>query len=369
MSSILLIDDEQEPLRELEREVRSALKGVDVITWLPKRADGEGFEYFEKLRTEHEPRLVATDYNLTTEGMGGLYGSTIVDWCQQNLIPAADFSRRIRNRLPEEAKLFELRISTDPREAAQQLASYWRGFERIRSDFEDVEGVREPFEHVRSPAAALSRVLKGTHDESLFALYATGYGGANSALLDEIRKTMSPDVVPEVARKRALLTYICGHVLINGVLKFPGPIIHANALAAHCGVASAASAEVGELFSACEYEGPFSELGRYYWFDCVQARLEEWGDPMEAALAALNAETIGEMNRAIIEARLKRLLPRHECTRCHGRNGGFWCPLSLRPVCLRADCSVAATSWIPRGAQLCRIERDFYEEWAPILGA
>lgn len=368
MASILLIDDEQGPLQDLVREVTARLAGVDVLTWQPRR-DEDGLARFNQFRTEYDLRLVATDYNLTAQGMSGLFGPTIVDWCQQNLIPAADFSRNIGSRLPEEPKLFELRISTDAAEAAVQLASYWRGFEQIREGLENIQE-QELFTHVRSPAVALSRVLRGAEDENLFALYAMGYGGANSALLDEIRKTVDPNVEPDAARKRAVLTYICGHLLINGVLKFPGPIIHAEALAAYCGLAAEPGPDLGALFAECAYEGPFSELQRYYWFDRVQNHLTEWGEQLEPELGDAQMESIGEANRAIVELRLKKALPRHACqTRCHGKNGGFWCPLSKRPVCLRPDCSVSATSWIPRGAQLCRVERDFYEEWAPILGA
>jgi len=97
--------------------------------------------------------------------------------------------------------------------------------------------------------------------------------------------------------------------------------------------------------------------------DKVQAVLEG----LEAGEAAENA-TVGEMNRAALEKQLGAVLPRHGCTRCQGQNGGFYCPFTKRAVCLRSDCSVGSNGWIPPGARLCRIEKDYFDEWSPLLG-
>ena len=368
--AILLIDDDHDLIDSLKVRVAAGVPdSVKVLTWEPRSEDGDGRLHFDKLRETNDLELVATDYDLTRQGMGGLFGSTIVDWCQHHLIPVADFSRGNISSLPKEPNLFELRISPNVEQASVEIASLWRGFRQVRSGLQDVPGVTEPFEQVRSPAAALARVLKRSHDESLFALYSTRYGGANSTLLDRIRATLSPDLKPAFEEKQAVLAYIVGHLLVNAVLRFPGPILHAEALAAYCGAAPEAAEDLAGLFAACKYDGPFLELGSYFWLECVQKHLGEWAAEVEMEPAQADAETVGEVNRFIVESRLGKELPRHPCPRCEGRNGGFWCPLTRRAVCLRPTCSVAATSWVPRGAQLCRIERDFYEEWAPILGA
>lgn len=55
-----------------------------------------------------------------------------------------------------------------------------------------------------------------------------------------------------------------------------------------------------------------------------------------------------------------RPLANHVCPRdgCGGRRGGFLCPFTFRTVCTRIDCSIAASGWIPQGAQLSRVERE-----------
>ncbi|TAK80407.1 MAG: hypothetical protein EPO20_29045 [Betaproteobacteria bacterium] len=368
MSGILLIDDDHKMIVRLKDRLDARLgaaSGVATTIWEPSDRDGDGLARFEGLVRDHDVKLVVTDFDLTRQGMSGLFGATIVDWCQQVLIPVADFSRALEKRLPEEPNLFEVRISADTEIAARQIASIYSGFKQVHDGLAAARAI-EGFKSFRSPAAALAAILKGTTDESPFALYSTRYGGANSMLLDRIKQTLSPDIIPNEEEKNLVLSYICGHLLLNAVLRFPGPIIHHEALGAYCGIDPATGAELADMFAACEYEGPFQEMGSFFWFDCVQGVIQEHAELLQIET---ESETVGEFNRTVVEQVLKKQLPAHGCPRCAGKNGGFWCPLTRKTVCLLSSCSVASTSWVPRGAQLCRIERNFYDEWAPILGA
>jgi hypothetical protein len=152
---------------------------------------------------------------------------------------------------------------------------------------------------------------------------------------------------------------------LNAVLRFPGPILSSRALAAYVGSGEPEELVIGDLFSEAQYSGPFSGLARYFWLSKVDEKLREL---ISALPQGFNAETHGEMNREALELHLGRKLTRHDCPRCAGQNGGFLCPFTRRTVCQRPDCSVGSNSWVPPGAKLCRVERDFYEEWAPILG-
>jgi hypothetical protein len=161
-----------------------------------------------------------------------------------------------------------------------------------------------------------------------------------------------------------LLAYVIGHILLNAILKYPGPILSEEALCAYLAVAQDQIDVVAKIFGPARYSGPFSEMRRYYWHESVNQIL----DDLTTALDDQEFETFGELNREAVERNLGRKLNRHGCSRCIGQNGGFYCPFTRRPVCTRSDCSVGASSWIPQGAQLCRIEREFYDEWAPLLG-
>jgi hypothetical protein len=358
VSSILLIDDDANLIQELADRVAEALPEIKVNVWVPaKDEDGEA-KFNEWLKDDAQ--LVITDYDLSTSGLGGLYGYTIVEWCQQAIVPVGNFSRGLKQPRTEEPKLYEIRISTNVDIAVREIVSIYQGFRDLGGSLwnaEENEGAQ-----LRSPLVALEIALKGATNLGLFDLYATNYGGANNALSKLLVDERGHH---DKAERRRVLTYISGHLLLNRILRYPGPIPHLSALAAYCGTTDAAEEVLCDAFSSCEYDGPFHELGKHFWLECVDMALEERATELKVDT---ETETVGAYNRLVVEAGAKKTLPRHNCQRCQGENGGFWCPFTKRAVCLRPNCSVAATSWIPRGAQLSRIERDFYDEWAPILG-
>jgi hypothetical protein len=131
-----------------------------------------------------------------------------------------------------------------------------------------------------------------------------------------------------------------------------------------CGYVGTTAEEVevlADVFADASYVGPFSGVDRIYWrykVDEIIARNLVPGVESE----------VYRIRRYAVEQAIGRPLARHECKRCEGVNGGFYCPFTKRPVCERADCSEGSNSWLPLGATACRIEIDFFEEWAPVLG-
>lgn len=363
MASILLIDDDSNLLDELVAELSARLANgeAEIRKWVPTKDEVDAQSSFNQ-RIDPDTLLVVTDYDLTAQGRTGLFGATIVGWCQTRAIPVGDFSRANTGALPKEPNLFELRIPTDAAAAATFIASVFRGFKSIR---DQLNARADLLEKKRSPAGVLADVLGAPEAESQFMLYGIRLGTTNGALLDKIVRTAPDDVEPEPGEKRALLCYIVGHILLNAVLRFPGPILSSRALVAYVGSAESEMEAICNIFAEALYVGPFSDLGRYFWLSKVDETLRKL---TEALPKKFNAETHGELNREAIELHLKRKLARFSCPRCAGQNGGFLCPFTGRTVCQRSDCSVGSNSWIPQGAKLCRIERDFYEEWAPILG-
>ncbi len=139
----------------------------------------------------------------------------------------------------------------------------------------------------------------------------------------------------------------------------------ANVLASYLAASTDEVEDLAKLFAEAKYQGPFDQVDQFFWLSDVDSRLDafisELGD-------APQVETQGELRRLAVERRLQRELKRHGCTRCNGKNGGFWCPFTDRAVCQLPECSIGSNAWIPQGARLCRIEKDFYDEWAPVLG-
>jgi hypothetical protein len=271
-------------------------------------------------------------------------------------IPVGDFSRGNVATLPKEPTLFELRVPTDIQEATTYIVSMFRGF----SDLRDALARDAALLDMRSPAEVLAAILGRPDIEGQLALYMSRLGASNSSLLDRLRSSSAAGD-PEKGR---LLAYVLGHVLANAVLRYPGPILSVEALCAYLSTTADEAKYIGEIFVEALYKGPFSSNETFYWRNGVDVVI----DREAALLGGEEFSTSGEFNRAVVERILGRQLVRHACARCGGRSGGYLCPFTHRPVCERADCSVAANSWIPAGADVCRIERDFYEEWAPLLG-
>lgn len=360
--SVVLIDDNEEQLDQLHRAVESSIAKdqVSIKVWRP--ADGEDpYAKFEQI-VDDNTVLVITDYDLTKAGLTGLFGVSIVSWCQARFIPVGDFSRGNRARLPSEPNLFELRVPTEIGEAARYTVAMFRGFNELRNRLSDGS---VNFESARSPAEVLAAVIGRPTLESQLALYMSLLGAANASLLDSLRRALSEQEVAE-SEKTLLLSYVIGHVLANAVMRYPGPILSEEALCAYLATEKQEAAAVGAIFTQATYDGPFSGEAHFYWRDEVDRVISEHAPSLGDASESF--ETSGQFNRAVVEKALGRPLARHGCTRCGGVNGGYLCPFTERPVCERSDCSVAANSWIPPGADVCRVERDFYEEWAPLLG-
>jgi hypothetical protein len=362
LPSILLVDDKNEVLTGLQTELAKLLPAgtVDVRSWLPDSDDGQEPDAAFAALVDDDTVLVATDYDLTGNGMKGLFGLTVVGWCQSRSIPVGDFSRGHGNELPEEPNLFELRVPPTDDEGAKYISSAFRGFQSIRAALKADPQLMPA--RGGSLSSALARLLGRPNLDDQFALYMTRLGTANAALLQRLKDSAAPSD----DEKMRVLTYVLGHVLLNSILKFPGPLLSLDALCAYVGTSMAESHVLDTVFSDCRYTGPFSENAPFYWREDVDVILDDAGQ----SLTYSEFEGFGDFNRAALELKLDRELTRHVCQRigCAGRKGGFLCPFTHRAVCERPDCSVLSSSWLPQGADLSRVEREYYDEWAPLLG-
>jgi hypothetical protein len=363
MNSILLIDDKPAVLKELEAALRLRLKAeeADIRSWAPAGEQKDPFDTFTS-KIDKDTVLVVTDYDLTAQGRTGLFGASVVAWSQARAVPVGDYSRAMATALPAEPNLFELRVPQDSEKAAIYIAAVFRGFAWIRREL----AAKPDLLTKRSPPAVIAALLGAPALESQFALYGVRLGATSAALVERIVRTAPADIEPSAEDKRALLGYIVGHLLLNAILRFPGPIISGVELTAYVGVSKSETDGLHAIFADALYKGPFWELEPYYWLSKVDEILR----PMLDRLGPRDPEpeTHGELHRMALEASSARTFVKDDCPRCNGVNGGFWCPFTHRAVCQLANCSVGANSWVPQGARLCRIERDFYDEWAPILG-
>jgi len=350
---IILVDDDEEQLATLRAEVVDALSddGCEVIAWLPE--PGKVLENFEA-KVEHGATLVVTDYDLT-KSASGFFGASVVSWCQERAIPVGDYSRGNRQNIPKEPNLFEFRFASGTKEAAAEIAATYRGFKAI---FERLEANPDLLS-AASPANMLADLLDHPSAVSAFSLY-TPQIGSNASLFELVQSDKSPD------SRRALSTYILGHLLFNSILRYPGPLLNGYAACSYFALRDDASEAVKGQIGAALYAGPFSELGPFYWRDSIDDLVEDWAEGSQIEFAGEQAP----YRRALLEEKAGAgPLPRYDCPRCHGEYGGYRCPFTDAVVCERSNCSVGSSGWIPLGADLSRVERGFYDETSPMLGS
>ena len=358
--AILLIDDERAKLKSLAGRVRDQVDAVEVREWYP--LEGEDPSKAFGREAGEGTVLVVTDYDLT-RAVKGLFGHSVVAWCRNQFIPVGDFSRGHQNALSTEPDLFELRVPCIEVDAAAYIVRMFEGFRRIR---EGIEKHPALLSGGRSPAQVLAVLLGRKNLESQLGPYLSRPSLFNSSLLDTIKGGEHGKGRATADQKKRLLTYILGHVLVNAVLKYPGPILAEGPLCAYLATSRKDIDKVAGLFKDAKYTGPFDYGERLFWRDDVDATVEEFAGKFE--VKDTEYESFGDYHRAVVGKALGGAIAKHECDRCDGVKGGFWCPFKKRAVCERSDCSSTASSWVPSGAYACRVERAFFDEWSPMLG-
>lgn len=360
MGKILLIDDQQAVLDELRDRIRAELPEHEarIEAWLPRGETEPDPLSALKEKVGNDTVLVVTDWDLTIS-KAGVYGDTLVAWCKRQAIPAALYSRGDIRDPTEKPDLFEVKIPRGEKDG-WHIAQVYRGFEGLATAIDQVV-----WQHpTRGPATVLANILGEPDLEHEFAQYALQLGDASGALTTRVMKTAPANAHParpSDVEIRRVLTYVLGHLLLNSVFAYPGPLLPMPALCGYVGTTAAEVEALAEVFADASYTGPFSSLKRIYW----RYRVDEI---IERNLAPGVESEVYNIRRNAVEHAIGRPLALHECERCGGINGGFYCPFTKRPVCERADCSEGSNSWLPLGATACRIEMDFFEEWAPVLG-
>ena len=345
---IAIIDDKPDELAHLAEGIRTLAPALKIETVFPEQRRFQA-QLADVLKSK--PTLVASDRDLT-EAVDLLFGSFVVDECERHLVPIVQYTRRQIEADIAPRSVFSLRLGPVREQWPRLLAALASGFDLVRQRVHSIEAL----ERARGLGEVLAHVVGRDASELELAKYATRLGRATESF-----RQASPST-PQAHREflEDHLTYLCGHLLINSVLAFPGPLVSKEALAGYFAVHGTEVDALAEDLASARYTGPFDSFDAYFWRDT----LDEW----VASHAAEVHDDLGHERRAAAQLAIGRDLRRHDCDRCQGDLGGFWCPSTRRPVCLRADCSVDTDAWVPAGASLCRTERDFYDMFSPVVG-
>ena len=352
--SILLIEDNPQQMSKRLAALKKTLEGqnVSIDSWQPGQDGDCDYEAILQAKLKSRPILVATDHALEEGGAHGFRSGSVITACRREAIPVGNYSRT--PVLLEEPNLFLFRFDDDPDDAATQIAEIYQGFLELGQRINDAT-----VSDRKGWSRTLARLLGREDMAASFSLYSARSVGSFAATIDHLESTMGTDDAV-----RILEVYLIGHLLRNGILTFPGPIMDEFALCSYLACADNRADGLKSMFADARYSGPFGSTRFYFWQDDVDDLLEDMADELDAESEPDLSDD--EFRRAIVASKLDP--GKHDCPRCNGTRGGFRCPYTKRSVCDRKDCSAASSSWIPTGAHLSRVEREYYERHAPLLG-
>ena len=270
--TILVIDDMEERLEELTEAIKNLADGrVAVIGWKPAEEEN-ALDKLEAFKQEGIS-LVITDFDLT-HGLRGLYGDSVVAWCQRELIPVGEYSRRFPAKLPGTPKLLEHDFSADAEVTAGSALNVCLGFDALLKTINERRvGINLPEQELD---AVLATALGRSDLKPELGTYLSSAGRTISEVFARKNRISGHEEQAHESSRNVLDTYVIGHVLRNSVMKFPGPLLSESALCSFCACSDDESIALADFFSACAYEGPFSsDRTQYFWSDLCEALIEE----------------------------------------------------------------------------------------------
>lgn len=326
---VLVIDDEADRLESLAASLRVLLgDAVGVRTWLPQVGQDEPLERFDR-EVRAGLALIVTDDDLTKSRLG-ILGSSITTWAQDRFIPVCNFSRKPERRLPRERNFFELRVppQRDDEDArAAYIGRVYQGFEQIRHYIGGADG-GPPITELLAGAMGVPQLSDDV------APFMTSVASANSSLMQAVLLEKAP---PSDSERVNLLTFILGHVLVNAVLEFPGPIFSRRTLTAYCAVSEEMENQLADLFAEASYQGPFSAPSMYFQRRLVDRSIDELARALSDA-----PDEPDEYARAAVEHAMGSVLP-HGCHRCGEFVAGTGAPSPAGPCATASTVRLSAT--------------------------
>jgi len=312
--------------------------------------------------------LIVVDHDLSNLKNPAISESSITAAAHTLAIPVCRYHRRPTGSSLRIDALWELNarvysIDLDvPTETDEKSNRFGREVLNILKGFKQIErGYQELDEPIRKKGApcVLSHLLGKPKLEDFFAAYSEGISFLNDVLIvrklmeksshEEAGQTSEPE--PDDLNRR--IPYMLGYWLYNFILRFPGLILNENAAASYLDIDTEdfQKEEVLRCFDEARYKGPFSDFQGYWWRPMLDDLLIEHGGRDEI----LQAEGLDPQSIARAKSHVSRKPP-----------AGYYDIFSDLPI--SKEDSIGSLSWIPSGADLARVDRNLYEEIAPILG-
>lgn len=352
---VLIFEDNPDHLKFLLEGLKEKLQGeeLQVLAYddsvaLPEEGENEAVrEYLGNFLLEPDPALlVLLDWEIHLL-KHPIHKELVQGFCEQEGLPVCIYvNQEGRTQQVQNMKRWqETQISLDTmltlEEILDQGASIIRGFHRIWHAIDEAGGIPD--------IGDLSQSLLSPPESAAAQIDQYSWGDMSALQV--------PQSEDQAQRFMHLNT---GYWIFNRLLQFPGVLLNAAAAASYLGIdvdTFTRRSDVQAQFQDALYQGPFCETGPYWWTTKLDDILVRSTPDEEAVWNGL------QLVRHNVEDGITEV-------RCPGNgnphNGaGYYCILTKLPVC--AEHSKKPGSWLPPGADRCRIEMTEHAKWGPWL--
>ena len=365
---ILLIDDREDK----RKEVYDAIKNLDeditiecidktnIKDYLPDNASSsKDTKAPEDLLTEklaeHNIDLIVVDHDLTM--LDSQLSEPVVSIASHAAsIPLCRYARVKRTSnmsklsdAVEAGTTFSIKIDIENLpDAAKEIIDIAKGFKYLKTQIHDLDDDKID----KGPAYILSNILEDLSQEDYFLQYSI-----SANILGDILELYSAEQNEDFDKskietiKKDRLAYIIGYWFYNSILKFPGVILNKKATCSYLNINENDFEEHNNYFKSAKYEGPFTMFQSYWWKNKLNFILDE-----------ADAWT----GKSLVEEQIGKTINSCKCIYEPLLDAGYYCVIKKEPV--SKEQSLGTVSWLPKGASLCRVGKEPYEQLSPLLG-
>lgn len=357
---VLFEDDQRAKGKGIEDRLRAALEPTFKLVRFNLQGSPAKSIPYEDLLVESlssnafkNLALIVSDRDISMSGYPGLSEAAVGKAAARLGIPICVYASGKSDDIFERQRTGgDGRIVLDPKTMSRTVPAIARGMVEVREKLEKIingSAKNRP----RGAAALLACILETAQATEHLALYARGDQRMIAELLHERPQASKQSGWNKALEEKRMATAL-GVWLFDSVLRFPGLVLDSLAAGSFLGIAPERmnSPEVVHTFKASEYNGPFASADEPRW----------WRFKLVEQMA------VGKVNegRDLVKTKSRGGLPRAVCA-VDGRSpAGAVCIVTRTAVC--DEHSVGQISWLPRGADLSRVQKKIFDEIAPWIG-
>lgn len=313
-------------------------------------------DVWRRVLQKSKVHMVVVDHDLSGLDVR-ISESAITNACKQLAIPVCTYHRKPPNNDSQnlkdrvnQARSFSIEIQIDEnnayQECAKEIINVFKGFETLNKKINEL--AKDILDG--GPAKIISTVLDKPELEAIFARYTSSSTlAADIIQIQYDNEDTLDDEIPAALKER--IPFVLGCWLYNYVLPFPGIILNDLAAASYINLDSEQFNQYSKYFKDAKYKGPFSTHTSYWWrYD------------LDQILFDANAEDAVEYltNQGLVD------IKPCNCSIDPKSRAGYYCIVKKQPISYEQ--SIGHLSWVPDGADLCRINKKIYRKLAPMMG-